>query len=109
MGITRATGPTTATGIGSDPAGNGHSTGQNVERPAVYRAVRSRPGPGIFAVYAGTPNLTQMNAISQGSPDRLDVPLEVGENRIEIKSAEDGNMTAERVIGPWPATQPVAP
>jgi hypothetical protein len=66
-------------------------------------------GRAFLRVYAGTPNLTQMNAISQGSPDRLDVPLEEGQNRIEIKPAEDGSMTAERVIGPWPATQPVNP
>jgi hypothetical protein len=63
-------------------------------------------GRAFLRVYAGTPDLTQMNAMSKGSPDRLDVPLETGDNRIEIKVGEDGNMTAERVMGAWPATQP---
>jgi hypothetical protein len=66
-------------------------------------------GRAFLRVYAGTPNLTQMNAIDAGNPDRLDVPLEVGMNRIEIKLGEDGNMTAMRVTGPWPTTKPVDP
>jgi hypothetical protein len=66
-------------------------------------------GRAFLRVYAGTPNLTQMNAISAGSPDRLDIPLELGMNRIAIVKGENGNMTAVRVTGPWPATQPTAP
>lgn len=66
-------------------------------------------GRAFLRVYAGTPNLTQMNAISPGSADRLDIPLDVGTNRIEIKEGEGGKMTAECVTGPWPATQPMAP
>ena len=63
-------------------------------------------GRAFLRVYAGTPNLTGMNAISPGSADRMDVPLDQGLNRIEIKQAENGGMTAVRVTGPWPATQP---
>jgi len=66
-------------------------------------------GRAFLRVYAGHPTLTQMNAISPGSADRMDVPLDQGLNRIEIKPAENGGMTAMRIIGPWPATQPVQP
>jgi hypothetical protein len=66
-------------------------------------------GRAYLRIYYGTPTLTQMNAIDAGNPDRLDVPLDEGFNRIEIKPGEGGKMTAERVIGPWPATQPGSP
>jgi len=66
-------------------------------------------GRAYLRIYFGTPTLTQMNAISPGNPDRLDVPLDEGLNRIEIKTGEDGKMTAARVIGPWPTTQPGTP
>jgi hypothetical protein len=66
-------------------------------------------GRAFLRVYAGTPNLSEMNAISPGSTDRMDIPLEPGLNRIEIKTAENGGMTAVRVNGLWPATRPVQP
>jgi hypothetical protein len=66
-------------------------------------------GRAFLRVYLGTPNLVQMSAISKGSPDRLDVPLDVGMNQIEIKDGEGGRMTAVRVTGPWPTTQPTMP
>ncbi len=66
-------------------------------------------GQAFLRVYMGEPSLTQMNAISVGSPDRLDVPLDPGHNRIIIKPAHDGGMTAVHVTGPWPATQPGNP
>jgi hypothetical protein len=61
-------------------------------------------GRAILRVYAGRPTLTEMNAISVGSVNRLDVPLDEGANRIEIKQAADGSMTAMRMPGPGPAT-----
>jgi hypothetical protein len=76
--------------------------------PFTGRFDRDR-GRAFLRVYAGTPNLTQMNAISPGSPDRLDVPLDLGMNRIEIKKGENGSMTAEKVEGEWPTTQPMLP
>jgi hypothetical protein len=66
-------------------------------------------GRAYLRIYNGTPTLTQMTAISPGNPDRLDVPLDEGLNRIEIKTGEDGRMTAARVTGPWPSTQPEKP
>jgi hypothetical protein len=66
-------------------------------------------GRAFLRVYAGKPTLTQMNAMSAGSPDRIDVPLDQGLNRIEIKPAEDGGLTAARVMGPWPASAPTMP
>jgi hypothetical protein len=72
--------------------------------PFTGRFVKDR-GFAVLRVYAGKPTLTEMNAISQGSPNRLDVPLDIGLNRIEIKEGEDGSMTAVRVTGAWPATQ----
>jgi hypothetical protein len=66
-------------------------------------------GRAFLRIYAGTPSLTEMNAISPGSSDRMDVPLEPGLNRIEIKQAENGGMTAVRANRPWPATRPVVP
>jgi hypothetical protein len=50
-----------------------------------------------------------MNAISAGSENRLDVPLDAGENRLIIKQTDGGNMTAIRQSIPWPATQPGQP
>jgi len=91
------------------PPGKVIPPGKTLNAPPFTGRFDPDRGRAFLRVYAGTPNLTQMNAISQGSPDRLDVPLEEGQNRIEIKPAEDGSMTAERVIGPWPATQPVNP
>jgi hypothetical protein len=66
-------------------------------------------GRAFLRVYAGTPNLTEMNAISPGSADRMDIPLDPGLNQIEIKTAETGGMTAVHVNGLWPATKPAMP
>ena len=63
-------------------------------------------GRAFLRVYLGTPTLTEMNAISPGSADRMDLALDPGLNRIEIKPADGGGMTAVRVNGPWPATRP---
>jgi hypothetical protein len=62
------------------------------------------PGRGraILRIYAGRPTLTEMNAVSIGSRNRVDVPLDQGMNRIEVKQAEDGTMTAIHL----PVTQP---
>jgi hypothetical protein len=65
-------------------------------------------GHAVMRVYAGTPNLTQMTAIDVGSSSRLDVTLNPGPNRLEIKPTEDGRMTAVFVTGPWPTAQPAA-
>jgi hypothetical protein len=65
-------------------------------------------GHAVLRVYAGMPNLTQMNAIDVGSSSRLDVTLNPGPNRFEIKSGDDGHMIAVPVTGPWPSTQPAA-
>ena len=51
-------------------------------------------GRAVLRVYGGTPTLTQMNAISPGSPDRLDVPLHPGGNAVVVELGPDGRMEA---------------
>ncbi len=63
-------------------------------------------GRAILRVYAGRPTLTEMNAISIGSVNRLDVPLDTGANRIEIRQDSVGMMTAIH-LPPGPTTEPV--
>jgi hypothetical protein len=83
--------------------------GKTASRPSFTGVFDPDRGRAFLRVYAGTPDLTQMNAISRGSPDRLDVPLEIGMNRIDIRPGDGGAMTAVRVDGPWPTTQPLFP
>ncbi len=66
-------------------------------------------GRAILRIYAGTPTLTEMNAISSGSENRVDIPLLQGENRLAILRDEEGRIKAVRVSGAWPATQPGNP
>ena len=64
-------------------------------------------GRAVLRVYAGTPTLNQMNAISPGSLDRLDVPLHPGGNRVVVEQGYDGRMHA--VPAGMPSTQPFEP
>ena len=88
--------------------GMGIPPGKTLNAPPFTGEFDPERGRAILRVYAGTPTLTEMNAISPGSGSRMDIPLDDGLNRIEIKLAASGGMTAAHVNGPWPATHPVA-
>lgn len=53
----------------------------------------------ILRVYAGDLKLSDVLAVSRGSPGRLDVPLEEGRNAIVIRDA-GGKLTYDRVPVP---------
>jgi hypothetical protein len=83
--------------------------GKTAKLPEITGQFDRNRGRAILRIYAGDLTLSQMNAVSSGSVNRIDVPLDRGENRVEIKEAEDGGMTAVKVTGAWPATQPARP
>jgi hypothetical protein len=56
-----------------------------------YRDPRAH---AVLRVYAGTPRLSAMNAVSRGSADRLDVPLQPGVNRLVVQVSDAGRMEA---------------
>ena len=49
-------------------------------------------GLAVLRVYAGTPSLNQMNAISRDSPDRVDWRLHTGVSRLVVRRADDGRL-----------------
>ncbi len=65
-------------------------------------------GRAILRVYAGAPNLNQMNAMSPGSVDRLDVPLHPGGNALVIREGGEGRMHVLPVADAGPITLPTS-
>lgn len=59
------------------------------------RARLDRGSVAFVRVYAGSKSLDDFLAISRGSPNRLDVPLEPGENRLVITEG-DGRLRVKR-------------
>lgn len=57
---------------------------------------------GLLRVYAGEPTMSDMLAISRGSPNRLDLPLRPGVNRFVIFD-DGGRIAAKRLPEPAPA------
>ncbi len=51
-------------------------------------------GQADLRVYLGRPTLTQMNAVSRGSPDRVDVQLRPGVSRLVVQRGDDGRLQA---------------
>jgi hypothetical protein len=98
-------GPPNPAGL-ETPPGMVIPPGKRLEAPPFKGEFPTERGSAVLRVYAGTPNLTQMNAISVGSVNRLDIPLTPGPNFIDIKPGVDGGMTYERLNGPVPAKQP---
>jgi hypothetical protein len=78
--------------------------GQTATRPEFKGSFDPARGRAYLRIYAGKLTLSQMNAISPGNPDRMDIVLEPGPNRIEIRSAPGDQMTALRITGAWPTT-----
>jgi hypothetical protein len=60
----------------------------------------------VLRVYAGTPTLNQMNAMSPGSLDRLDVHLHEGLNAMVISDGNDGRMHVAPAAEAAPTTRP---
>ena len=58
-------------------------------------ATLERSTTAYVRVYATTPTLPGMLAISQGSPNRLDIPLLPGANDISVKR-QDGRLVFDR-------------
>ena len=80
--------------------------GRTVTNNTLTGSFDRETGQAILRVYAGTPNLSQMNAISRGSINRLDVPLYPGWNGLVIGSDADGYMTATRLDAPTQSGHP---
>ncbi len=73
--------------------------GKVANRQVTGRFVPGR-GRAVLRVYAGTPNLSEMNAISQGSVNRLDLNLNPGWNGFDVELGVDGRMSATRIKPP---------
>lgn len=62
---------------------------------------------GILRVYRGDLQISDMNAIGKGSPNRLDLPLTPGRNRFVIADTDgrlaEGRETAPATSAPAPA------
>jgi hypothetical protein len=80
--------------------------GKTVTNHNLIGTFDSRTGQAMLRVYAGTPNLSQMNAISRGSINRLDLPLYPGWNGFVVETSEKGYMTAKRLDAPPQGVQP---
>ena len=87
------------------PPGAVIEPGQTATRPEFTGVFDPNRGRAYLRIYVGKPTLTAMNAISPGNPDRMDFPLEPGPNRIEIRNAPGGQMSALRISGAWPTTR----
>ena len=66
--------------------------GQTASEGPVAGEFYNDRGRAVLRVYAGTPSLNQMNAMSPGSLDRLDVPLHAGGNALVVRDGDDGRM-----------------
>ncbi len=71
--------------------------GKTAIRNGIAGRFYSADGRATLRVYAGNPNLSEMNAISRGNADRLDIPLYPGQNSFEISQASNGLMHATEV------------
>lgn len=71
-------------------------SGQTATKSDVVGDFDRRFGRAFLRVYRGDPTLTEMNAISAGSVNRVDVPLSPGMNRLVIITGSDGRMSTDR-------------
>ena len=77
------------------PPGQILKPGQTASLSNVAGSFDPRFGRAFLRVYLGDPTLTEMLAISAGSSNRVDVPLDPGPNRLVVQLGRDGRMTAE--------------
>ena len=67
-------------------------------------------GRAVLRVYSGTPTLTQMNSISRGDLDRLDVDLRPGVNNLVVRLSDSGRMEAvPSAMAREPTDRPTGP